>query len=164
MNDFFNNRDKLIQMLIKQRCRYATKLSTKAQFEQYVSRDLNPREKTDEQKILEAEEELIRSLFPPRSQWVKLGKKLDRSKMDGESRNRLRLWKTYLLRKDKVSEEWVQRLNAFVYQLQQYIYYPNREKNLSYLSIRNIKKYQEMIVGNPPLNVVLFAPFGCLID
>lgn len=128
MNDFFNNRDKLIQLLIKQRCRYATKLSTKAQLEQYVSRDLNPREKTDEQKILEAEEELIRSLFPPRSQWVKLGKKLDRSKMDGESRNRLRLWKTYLLRKDKVSEEWVQRLNAFVYQLQQYIYYPNREE------------------------------------
>ena len=128
MKDFFDNRDKLIQLLIKQRCRYATKLSAKAQKDQYVNCLVPEREKTDEQKVLEAEEELVRGLFPPRSQWVKLGKRLDRKKMDGESRNRHRLWNTYQLHKDNVSKDWVQRLNAFIYQLQQYIYYPNNEK------------------------------------
>lgn len=107
MKGLFENRERILMLLIKQRCRYASKRNEELQLAKYIEKDV--------QESIDKDKEFIYSLFPPRSQWVRLGKDSNRMILDSEERNRKRL--LYTIRKETLNEEksdWIARLNSYV--------------------------------------------------
>lgn len=128
MNNFFENREKFILLLIKQRCRYATKIDSMNQDNKYLKSNVRIQKHTETKLEKQIEEEFIRSLFPPRSKWVHLGCRYNRCNLDAETRNAKRLWLTYLKYRENKSELWISNLNAFVDELQRRLCNPPFEK------------------------------------
>lgn len=95
----FINRDKVVAMLIKERCKLADKRARANQKNEFVSRVDLPKSNClpDKQSIYQ--------LFPPRNRWCSLGK--NREYKDSVKRNELRLKYTYLkARRSHCKEEW----------------------------------------------------------
>lgn len=124
MIGLFENRNRLISLLIKQRCRCASKQDEYIQLSRYID--------IDEKKIIEYKQnanDFIYSLFPPRCQWVHLGKNSNRVNLDTEERNRKRL--LYTIRKTiqtKEEPDWMKHLNDYVDKLLKMLQHPETGK------------------------------------
>lgn len=124
MVGLFENRERIIMLLIKQRCRCASKQDEYIQLSRYVI--------LDEKKTIANKQntnDFIYSLFPPRSQWVHIGKDSNRSILDNEERNKKRL--IYTIRKtiqDGVETDWMKRLNDYADKLLKTLRHPEKDK------------------------------------
>lgn len=121
MKGLFENRDRLILLLIKQRCRCASNREEKLQLAQYIEMDVKERNNKDA--------EIIYSLFPPRRKWVHLGSDSNRANLDSEERNKKRL--LYTIRKAiqrGEESDWMKRLNDYVDKLLKMVQHPEKDK------------------------------------
>lgn len=104
MPSIFINRDKVVFLLIKERCKLADKQSSIDQKNEFITRRgvSNKRNKFITNNIY--------SIFPPRAKWCNIGESV-RTKLNSIKRNELRLKYTYLkAKKRKCKDEWYIKL------------------------------------------------------
>lgn len=105
MPSIFINRDKVVFLLIKERCKLADKQSRIDQKNEFITRRGIPN------KGNSFISNSIYNIFPPRAKWCSIGNPEQRIKLNSIERNELRLKYTYLkAKKRKCKDEWYIKL------------------------------------------------------
>lgn len=105
MPSIFINRDKVVFLLIKERCKLADKQSRIDQKNEFITRRGIPN------KGNSFISNSIYNIFPPRAKWCSIGNTEQRIKLNSIERNELRLKYTYLkAKKRKCKDEWYIKL------------------------------------------------------
>lgn len=100
LSDFLTD-ERIVRLLIRQRCKFADQRAKQMQVIEFVG--------DTKLKTLDEEKLSIYALFPPRSKWCRVGKR--RTDMDSSQRNAFMLWATYCKAKKEKSEgSWFRRL------------------------------------------------------
>lgn len=105
MPSSFIDRDKVVKLLIRERCKFADKQFKQSQKNEFISRLYIPN-KEKRNKYLTNE---LYQLFPPRRKWCHIGK--CRKTLDTVSRNQQRLEHTYIkAKRSHCTEQWYKNL------------------------------------------------------
>lgn len=112
MIEDYINRESVIRLLIKQRCKFAAQINQCNVLFSVVKHNQSNHKSTD------SEHETIYKLFPQRSKWVVVGRQRDsngkykrRKSLNQVDRNQKALWFTYLkAKKDNNTQEWYVKL------------------------------------------------------
>ncbi len=100
LSDFLTD-ERIVRLLILQRCKFADQRAKQMQVIEFVG--------DTKLKTLDEEKQSIYALFPSRSKWCRVGKR--RIDMDSSQRNAFMLYATYCkAKKCKSQEEWFRRL------------------------------------------------------
>ena len=110
MPSIFINRDKVVFLLIKERCKLADKQSRIDQKNEFITRRGIPN------KGNSFISNSIYNIFPPRAKWCSIGNTEQRIKLNSIERNELRLKYTYLkAKKRKCKDEWYIKQHFCIY-------------------------------------------------
>lgn len=142
MLSFYFTRDTVVKLLVRQRCKYASKQADIVQRNEFIRFPKHQSSVKQNTKVSSRanDKATVYSLFPARSKWCHIGK--SRTKLDSLRRNERKLYNTYLKAKSEKSvEEWYIRLCEFADSIVHMFY--NNEKTIPSPTVNILEKKRE---------------------